>query len=407
MAQVLKGSSDQRVQVSSPFGRKKRGTMLCLDARLALRLKELGILFTPTIDKSDVDSTRSGGAEFQKLGYQRPPEVTRIKKIAAYYADEDILGFTTPLIVSVRKGLDSSVIAALIERALAGDMNAIDQLKHSLAIIDGQHRAEGALLAAASLDEDLELDVVLVLIHGLAYDEETEEFNVINTTPKRLPKALVEWNRYGITEEAAVTSGQEIRKIAVQLATDESSPWFDSINLTGTGREPGRPVTLEGMRRSTDNMLKAGGLRHQPFQVRYELVKAYWTAIAETFSDAWEDVQPLVQMPDGSTVIGGGTWENEDGDVVKVPRTQYRIKELVGVAALAKLGGDILAEALGNTDRLNYVSREVEKLADVNWEKRDDNPWVKSQAGFAGQKDLYEAIAYLRARGVAPWEELA
>jgi len=34
----------------------------------------------------------------------------------------------------------------------------------------------------------------------------------------------------------------------------------------------------------------------------------------------------------------------------------------------------------------------VEKLVDVDWEKRPGNPWMMSQAGFAGQKDLYHVL---------------
>lgn len=394
---------DQALKLSPSFGRRKRGTFLVLDARDARRLKELEVIFTPTIDKPDEDSTRMGPQQFQTLGYQRPPEQPRINRISTYFQQEDFLGFTTPIVVAVRKDFDSSLVTALIKRALSGDAAAVKELHHALAIIDGQHRFEGALLAVGN-DSEFDLDVVLLVIHGLTYVEETDEFNVINTTPKRLPKALVEWNRFGITEEASASWEQEIRKIAVTLATDPGSPWFEQVNLTGTGREPGRPVTLEGMRRSTDNMLKAGGLRHLKYERRYELVKAYWNAIGEAFPDAWGDVQPGVRMPDGSIVMAGGVWQDEDGATVKVPRVDYRIKELVGVAALAKLGGDILAEALGSQDPFLYLNREVEKIGVVDWEKRDDNPWVRSQAGFAGQRDLYGALAYLRANGVAPWE---
>jgi DGQHR domain-containing protein len=206
--------------------------------------------------------------QFQRRGYQRPPEQPRVARIGRYCKEEDPLGFTTPIIVAVRKGFDSSLVVALIKRALAGNAEAVTTLDHTLAIIDGQHRFEGVLSEAAELD----LDVVLLLIHGLEYVEETEEFNVINTTPKRLPKALAEWSRFGITEDTSASWEREIRKIAVQLATDAESPWFARINLTGTGREPGRPVTLEGMRRSSDNKLRAGGLRHLTYDRRYEMV---------------------------------------------------------------------------------------------------------------------------------------
>ena len=29
---------------------------------------------------------------------------------------------------------------------------------------------------------------------------------------------------------------------------------------------------------------------------------------------------------------------------------------------------------------------------EVNWKKEEGNPWMRSQAGFAGQKELYEVL---------------
>jgi hypothetical protein len=134
------------------------------------------------------------------------------------------------------------------------------------------------------------------------------------------------------------------------------------------------------------------------------LVKVFWNAVADTFSDAWSDRQPLVRMPDGTVIEAGSTIETDDGEI-RVLRIEYRIKELVGVAAPARLGGDILAEALGSPDPVGYIAQEVEKIAEVNWQKVDDNPWVRSQAGFAGQRELHDALSYLRANGEPPWEE--
>jgi len=40
-----------------------------------------------------------------------------------------------------------------------------------------------------------------------------------------------------------------------------------------------------------------------------------------------------------------------------------------------------------------------------DWEKADNNPWMKSQAGFAGQKDLYEGLYQWVYSGVRPDDE--
>lgn len=39
-----------------------------------------------------------------------------------------------------------------------------------------------------------------------------------------------------------------------------------------------------------------------------------------------------------------------------------------------------------------------------DWEKRQGNPWMASQAGFAGQKDLYDVLYTRVYLGVSPGE---
>jgi DGQHR domain-containing protein len=406
MAQVttVQGDKLHSLAIAALGKDAKAATFIALPAKEAIRLKELNVAFVPTINTVDDDSTRQGpSAEFSRRGYQRPPEAVRIRAIAKFYRNENVLGFSTPIIIAVRKGIDSANTLRLIERCLAGDQQAIEQAFHLLAIIDGQHRFEGAVEALRQ-DPDTHLIVALLCIHGMSYEEETDVFNIINTTPKRLPKALTEWNKFGITDADSRDHEQEVRQIAVRLATDSDSVWFNQINLTGTGREPGKTVTLEGMRRSTENMLRTGKLRYLRLEQQLELVKTFWSAVADVFETAWADQQELVELPDGSEAMSGTDVE-VDGQRVKVPRIEYRLKDLVGVASLAKLGGDILAEALGNSDAEGYVRAEVDKLSEVDWRKGGDNPWTSGHAGFAGQKGLYEALAYLRANGSPPWDE--
>ena len=87
------------------------------------------------------------------------------------------------------------------------------------------------------------------------------------------------------------------------------------------------------------------------------------------------------------------TEEVEDtltGDIRTV-KIQYRIKDLVGVSALAKLGKDIITSDLESKEP-KRLEELTSKLMEVNWKKEEGNPWMRSQAGFAGQKDLYEVL---------------
>ena len=77
---------------------------------------------------------------------------------------------------------------------------------------------------------------------------------------------------------------------------------------------------------------------------------------------------------------------------MEVPVT-YRINELVGVAALAKLGQNIIASALEHENFDERLEVLTMRLSEVNWEKSKDNPWMRNQqAGFAGQRDLYTVL---------------
>ena len=378
-------------------------SLFALPVRDVMALQSSELLFTPTIDIEDDDSPRTGPAEFRRRGYQRPPDPARMRRIAKFYRVDDRLSSTTPIIVAVRKGLDRPELATAIQVAL--DKHE-EGWKRVLAVIDGQHRLGGVTLAAREAEADAESfdhSVVFHAIHSLTYEEETEVFNVINTTPKRLPKALVEWNRYGIVDRDSRNRDQEIRQIAVQLATDNDSVWNELVNISGTGRDPTRPITLEGLRRSTQNML-TGGVRHLRLERQIELVKMYWRTASEIFESAWNDEQREVWLEDGSRALSGTAYEMADGRIVKIAPVTYRLKDLVGVASLARLGGDILSESLGSPDQEAYIRHELEKIADVDWQKDEGNPWTSGHAGFAGQRGLYEAMSHLRARGIAPWD---
>jgi hypothetical protein len=86
----------------------------------------------------------------------------------------------------------------------------------------------------------------------------------------------------------------------------------------------------------------------------------------------------------------------EEGERVEYT-PKYRLKELVGVASLAKLGKDIITSALEHPNFYERMKSLVGALSEVDWEKvnleKDErNPWMQSQAGFAGQADLYKTL---------------
>ncbi|MGH8611581.1 MAG: DNA sulfur modification protein DndB, partial [Gammaproteobacteria bacterium] len=278
-----------------------------------------------------------------------------------------------------------------IERFLnlleAGDTAAIKSNFGSkvVSIVDGQHR-EGGLIHAWEEDNEFVPDIPVMMYFGLSFIEEAELFNTINVTQRKLPKALIETTRGDIIEAGDSSYAQKIRRITFSLCRDSDSVWgpvagVEQINMTGV-RDPNRLVTYEGLRRSTTNMFPPTMLSRleaidEGLPMKY--AKRYWRTISEACKEAWTGNPSTREETDQLT---------GEQHTVKI---LYRIKDLVGVASLAKLGKDIMTSDLESKEP-KKLEELTAKLVEVDWEKRDDNPWMRSQAGFAGQKDLYELL---------------
>lgn len=316
-------------------------------------------------------------------GYQRQPMKDRIPKIRDYYLKREPATRTTPIILSVRvKG--EAAIDRFLELFAAGDVDRMEQEFDNpvLSVVDGQHRYLG-LVQAWEKDSSFCPLVPVSLYFGLDFNQEATFFDVINTEQKKLPKALIEITKADAVELGFTTHAQRIRLIATMLARHEDSVWHGQVNLTGA-RDPNKPVTFEGLRRSSASMFPSellGRLEAAGKDVD-DVARMYWRAVAEACEEAWT----------GAT----RTRINEDGEEVEYA-PKYRIKELVGVASLARLGKDIITSSLEHPNFEERLRTLVSALRQVDWEKvnldhNERNPWMASQAGFAGQSDLYKIL---------------
>lgn len=348
------------------------GSMSASDADQLLR--------TYTYHTEDPDSPN-------QKGYQRPPDETRFPQIAA---DIDQYG-ATPIILSDRgrwqtlfSGPNRPLEMTVDEVIEALASGGVEPDRVFLSVIDGQHRTEAALrLFRRGIDVELPFLIYL----DLSWPDEVERFNTINTKAKNLPRALVEVNRQRTFSREGATSRQiqeqDVRDVILALETEKDSIWHGEINMTG-GRNTGRPVTFEGLRRSTMATF-TGPLALLDVPTKVEMAKAYWKVISETWPDAWNEVPQMVEVVDPET--------NE-----VVPReipVKYRIKDLAGVSALAKLGGAILVEAYDQeAGKLNtaVVRDRLARAKDVSWVKSPENPDMNAQAGFSGLADMYDML---------------
>jgi DGQHR domain-containing protein len=335
-------------------------------------------------------------------GYQRDPLDARFPAIGRYFSQEEGEGddhkhthahLITPIIASVRvyNPKDQAEFNHMFNK---GDVAGIHKKfgPSVVSIVDGQHRA-GGLFWAWTRKASFNPDVPVMLYYGLRYADEATLFDTINSTARKLPKALIEATKVHM-EAGEKTHQQTIREVAFALAQDGDSPWHGMINMTGA-RDPEKPITYEGLRRATGNML------HEKLIARLEnrnlvldkVAKRYWELVARTCAPAWQE-RPRV-------VVG------DDGESVE-EAVKYRLKDLAGVASVSRLGADIIGTALDQSNTVeefnSAVASAVSKLGQVDWEKKPGNPWTSFGAGFAGQTGLYGTLYKLVYLNEAPGE---
>jgi DGQHR domain-containing protein len=342
------------------------------------KLKELA--FISTYSAKDDQSTSP-----RKNGYQREPMEARFPGIGRYYARDNNRHLITPLIASARvyNPKDQARFNQLFAK---GDIAAIHKEfgKNVFSIVDGQHRM-GGLFWAWNHIADFNADVPIMVYYGLHYTEEANLFDDVNTNQRKLPKALIEATKVHM-EAGEKSHEQFIREVAASLAQDGDSVWHGLVNMTGGPEGKGKPVTYEGLRRSTGNMFNVRLVsRLQDRKLRVDKVaKRYWEMVSKACAVAWDE-HPREVIDD-------------EGFIVNEP-VKYKLKDLAGMAAVARLGQDVINSALekGATeeDFNSAMADLVSRLGQVDWEKSPDNPWVATSAGHAGASGLYTMLYQL------------
>jgi len=377
------GTKTSKVMIQSHFipGKVAMATMT------PDKLKELA--FISTYSAKDPQSTSP-----RKNGYQREPFEARYPGIGRYYARDNNRHLITPLIASARlyNGADQSRFNQLFAK---GDVTTIHKEfgKHVFSIVDGQHRMGGLHWAWENLDE-FNADVPIMVYYGLHYTEEASLFDEINTNQRKLPKALIEATKVHM-EAGEKSHAQFIREIAYSLAQDGDSVWHGLVNMTGGPEGKGKPVTYEGLRRSTGDMFNVRLVsRLQDRKLRVDKVaKRYWEMVSKACAVAWDEHEREVI--------------DDEGFIVMEP-VKYKLKDLAGMNATARLGQDIITSALekGATeeDFNSAMADLVSRLGQVDWEKRPDNVWVSTSAGHAGATGLYTMLYQLVYLDKAPGE---
>ena len=170
---------------------------------------------------------------------------------------------------------------------LATNVHSIDVLDGHIAIpedvrfliVDGQHR-----LWSQHFSEFRASYACLIHV-GLAVEEMATLFLEINENQKRVPASL-RWDLVRLVRPEEDPEGIAATEIVLLLATDEESPFFQRIDLTGEQSE------IQIKQGSLAPEFKAllsrrSPLSQKPFEEQYRIILEYSIAIRQTDSDAW------------------------------------------------------------------------------------------------------------------------
>jgi DGQHR domain-containing protein len=259
------------------------------------------------------------GSAGELAGYQRPEVLSHISEIRGYLESEDPM-IPNALVVAfddrvrfepaTNEGTGSFVRGGTLVIPLASNGHSDDPDEHPGWIVDGQQRA--AAIRDASL-----ASFPIAVSAFIASDarEQREQFILVNST-KPLPKGLL----YELLPEtdARLSSLLQRRrypaKIVNRLNGEAGSPFF---RLVATPTTPDGIVKDNSLLRMIENSLSDGALysierrvatdndEHLEAQ-QIDLLKAYWSAVAEVFKGAWGLSPRKSRLMHGAGIVSMG-----------------------------------------------------------------------------------------------------
>ncbi|GAB5550239.1 MAG: hypothetical protein SangKO_099990 [Sandaracinaceae bacterium] len=249
-------------------------------------------------------------------GYQRPEALAHIAGIRAYL-DSDRPMLPNALVVA----LGSEVDFEPVDGGERGEQGAIGTLRIPLDpdapdhekpgwVVDGQQRL-AALREAGRPD----FRVCVVAFVAESLQEQREQFILVNAT-KPLPKGLI----YELLPETGCTLPTLLQKrrfpayLMERLNYQADSPFHRKIK---TPTNPDGIVQDNSVLKMLENSLSDGALyrfRSRPglpeaegdVEAMVELVSNFWTAVAETFPDAWAKPPRHSRLTHGAGIVSLG-----------------------------------------------------------------------------------------------------
>lgn len=234
-------------------------------------------------------------------GYQRAPEISRIRKLAAFLKSESVPMLPSSVLLSHRG-------KPLTKRELAQDVYEIEVPDDEvLWIVDGQHRIGGLRMAIErhGLDRfrDFQLPVVL-----MEFDDETEEahqFQLINENMKKVNTMLarrllqMRLERGGADVKRALRESRRLWEadsveVIRSMTSDSSSMWHGRIQAPNQKKLPEHIIRELSFSTSLRQILTDDLARDLTIDKITQFLKNYWNAWRVLIPEAFEEPEQFV-----------------------------------------------------------------------------------------------------------------
>lgn len=283
-----------------------------------------------------------------RLGYQRPPEKKRADQFANYIINNKESGFVTPILLNAR---DKMVFKSQIDSEFG---SLLVPKNKCLAIVDGQHRTLGIVD-----HKNVDIKIPFMLLDNLNIEHEQDLFVTINREQKKVSMSHVRF---------IDSKDDPLSELVIKLESDPESPWYHRVNLVGA-RGTKRPVSLESLRNSLEELLQFGEIKMMDLDRKYDIAVGFWKVVSEVWKDAWD-----------------------------APRNSL-LKKSLGTLAVSKLGGYLIPQCLdrerGIIDK-KKLKGLLSNAAEVNWMNDGDFKGYSGRHGADLVKNELDSLIFAK-----------
>jgi len=185
-------------------------------------------------------------SEHKDEGYQRVLSPSRVEAVRRYIVDR-------------KKSIPGAIIVAIDKATFDKKTGILTVPAGSDAgwIIDGQHRAAGAALAAL---QGTDIEFAVVAYNEMPQKSQVEQFITINREAKNVPTSLYLDLLHNLSFKSLADQARErATDLATQLRRDEESPFFERIAATAAPK-PGQISLVNFVRKILPHVTKDKGI---------------------------------------------------------------------------------------------------------------------------------------------------